>query len=61
MTKQEQINKHGWMVIKNVFTKAEIDVFRDYAEKDKAHIGTLLSTEFLSKIILDERIITIYK
>ena len=61
MTKREQIDEHGWMVIKNVFTKAEIDVFRDYAEKDKRHIGDLLSAKFLSKIILDERIINIYK
>ena len=39
MTKKEQIDKHGWMVIKNVFTKEEIDIFRDYAEKDKNHNG----------------------
>lgn len=61
MTKKEQIDEHGWMIIKNVFTKEEIDTFRDYAEKDKSHIGDLLSSKFLSKIILDERIINICK
>ena len=61
MTKKKQIDEHGWMIIKNVFTKAEIDVFREYAEKDKSHIGDLLSAEFLSKIILDERIINLFK
>ncbi len=49
------------MVIKNVFTKEEIGTFRDYAEKDKNHNGDLLSAKFLSKIITDERIISIYK
>jgi hypothetical protein len=61
MTKKEQIDKHGWMIIKNVFTKEEINTFRDYAEKDKTHNGDLLSAKFLSKIILDDRIINIYK
>ena len=61
MKKKDQINKQGWMVIKNVFSKAEIDLFRDYAEKDKRHKGDLLSSEFLSKVILDERIINIFK
>ena len=61
MTKKEQIDKHGWMVIKNVFTKEEIDTFRDYAEKDKSHKGDLLSAKLLSKIIVDERIINICK
>lgn len=61
MTEKEQIDKHGWMLIKNVFTKEEIDTFRDYAEKDKDHEGDLLSAEFLSKIIQDKRIIDICK
>jgi hypothetical protein len=61
MTKKEQIDKHGYMVIKNVFTNKEIDIFRGYAEKDKNHNGDLLSAKFLSKIITDERIISIYK
>jgi hypothetical protein len=61
MTKKQQIDKHGWMIIKNVFTKDEVDTFRDYAEKDKAHKGDLLSAKFLSKIITDDRIINIYK
>lgn len=61
MLKKEQIDKHGWMLIKNVFTKEEITKFRDYAEKDKNHKGDLLSAKFLSKIILDKRIINIFK
>lgn len=61
MTKKEQIDKHGWMVIKNVFTNEEINTFRAYAEKDKNHKGDLLSAEHLSKIILDDRILNIYK
>ncbi len=61
MTRKEQIDEQGWLLIKNVFTKEEINTFRDYAEKDKSHIGDLLSANFLSKIILDERIITICK
>ncbi|MGB3608037.1 MAG: hypothetical protein WA775_15550 [Psychroserpens sp.] len=61
MTNKEQINKHGWVIIKNVFTPSEINTFREYAEKDKAHVGDLLSAEFLSKIILDDRIVSIFK
>ena len=61
MTKKEQIDKHGWIIIKNVFTKEEINTFRDYAEKDKSHKGDLLSAKLLSKIIVDERIINICK
>ncbi len=61
MTKKEQIDKHGYMLIKNVFTKEEIDTFRDYAEKDKNHSGDLLSAKFLSKVITDERIVSICK
>lgn len=61
MTKKEQIDKHGWLIIKNVFTKEEIDIFRGYAEKDKDHTGDLLSAKLLSKIITDERIINICK
>ena len=61
MTKKEQIDKHGYMLIKNVFTKEEIETYRDYAVKDKNHKGDLLSAKLLSKIILDERIINIFK
>ena len=61
MAKKEQIDEHGWVIIKNVFTKEEINIFRDFAEKDKSHVGDLLSAEFLSKIILDDRIINIFK
>lgn len=61
MTKKEQIDQHGWLLIKNVFTSKEIDTFRDYAEKNKTHKGDLLSSKLLSKIILDERVISIFK
>lgn len=49
------------MLFKKVFTAKEIDTFRAYAEKDKSHTGDLLSSPLLSKVILDERIINIYK
>lgn len=61
MTSKEQIDKNGWLLVKNVFTKEEINTFREYAEHDKEHIGDLLSAEMLSKIILDKRIINICK
>ena len=61
MTKKEQIDKYGYIVIKNVFTKDEINTFRDYAEQDKDHKGDLLSAKSLSKIITDTRIIDICK
>jgi len=61
MTKKEEIDKHGYMIIKNVFSEEEINTFRDYAEKDKDHKGDLLSAKFLSKVITDERIINICK
>lgn len=61
MTKKEQINKHGYMLIKNVFTADEINTFRTFAEKDKDHKGDILSAQHLSKIITDKRIIDIYK
>lgn len=61
MTKKEQIDTYGWLLVKNVFTAEEIDVFRAYAENDKDHKGDLLSAEHLSKIISDKRIIDIFK
>ncbi len=61
MTKKDQIDKHGWVLVKNVFSQEEIHKFREFAEKDKSHKGDLLSATHLSKIISDERIITIFK
>jgi hypothetical protein len=61
MTKKEEINKHGWIVVKNVFTPEEINLFREYAENDKSHNGDLLSADSLSKIITDKRILDIFK
>lgn len=61
MTKKEQIDKYGWILIKNVFSADEIDNFRDYAKKDIKHKGDILSAKHLSKIMLDERIVNIFK
>lgn len=61
MTTKEQIDTHGWALIKNVFTAKEIETFRTYAEQDKNHTGDLLSAKNLSKIITDERVIRIFK
>lgn len=61
MTKKEQIDKHGWVLVKNVFSPDEINKFREFAEQDKNHKGDLLSANQLSKLISDKRIIDIFK
>jgi ectoine hydroxylase-related dioxygenase (phytanoyl-CoA dioxygenase family) len=61
MSNQEKINKDGWILIKNVFTKEEINKFREYVKKNKEHKGDLLSADLLKGILIDERILSIFK
>lgn len=61
MTKKEEIDKKGWILIKNVFSENEINRFREFVEKEKNHKGDLLSSNLLKDIILDDRILNIFK
>jgi hypothetical protein len=61
MTKKEQLDKYGWILIKNFFTKEEITSYRNSAEKNKNHKGDLLSCKELNKVIYDTRILDILK
>ena len=61
MNKKEQIDKKGWLLIKNVFNSDEINSFRKYAIQEKNHKGDLLSSNVLSKLLTDARIIQIFK
>ena len=61
MDTKQQLDEHGWFLIKDVFSESEIKTFRDYAEKDNSHNGDLLSAKHLSKIIIDDRVINIFK
>ncbi len=56
-------DEHGWVVLKNVFSKAEIEDFRTSvlaSRRDGVH-GDLLSNPMLSKAITDERVARIAK
>ncbi len=61
MKKKEHLDEHGWMLVKNVFTKDEIELFREYTEKNKTHKGDLLSNDSFAKVITDSRIVNILK
>lgn len=61
MSKQEEINEKGWVLVKGVFTPAEIQQFREFVEKDKDHAGDLLSAPHLSAVMSDKRIAEIYR
>ena len=37
MTRQEEINENGWMLIKNVFNASEIEQFREYVDQLITH------------------------
>ena len=73
----KQFKDEGYTVVKNVFTKDEIENFRiavaENCKKDKAEnkvriiknvvyaVGDLLSKAGLDKVVFDERVITIFK
>ena len=50
---------HGWVLIKSVFTPAEIDGFRQnvLASEREGVGGDLLSNPWLSRVILDDRVV----
>jgi hypothetical protein len=56
-------NEHGWLHIKNMFSAAEIEEFREkaYAMKALGYTGDLLANEPTSSLIYDSRIIDIIK
>lgn len=61
MTKKEEIDEKGWMLVKNVFTTAEINEFREYVDKEKSHKGDLLSSQLLKNALTDNRVLKILK
>ncbi len=61
MSLKEEINKNGWVIAKNIFNSEEINKFRELALKDADHQGDLLSSQFLSDVITDNRLLDIIK
>lgn len=61
MSLNEEINKNGWIIAKNVFSSKEINKFRELALKDANHKGDLLSSQFLAEVITDNRILDLVK
>ncbi len=61
MTKKEQINKDGYILLKNVFTTEEIDIIRKNSLEEEGLIADLLSSAKLSSVLMDERILNIFK
>jgi len=57
MTRKEEMDQNGWVLIKNIFSPEEINQFREDVQKEKDHKGDLLSSKLLSKIVTDKRII----
>ena len=58
---KKEINENGWVLIKNVFTPEEIQSLRGDALKSKDHKGDILSNERLNRILLDPRILNIFR
>lgn len=61
MTKKEEIDKNGYILIKNVFSSAEVDIMRKMALEEDGLQGDLLSSDKLSSVMMDERILNIFK
>jgi hypothetical protein len=61
MTKKEQIDKDGYILIKNVFSTEEVDLLRSKVMHEADHHGDLLSSEKLASVIMDERLLNIFK
>ncbi len=59
ITKKEEIDKKGWILVKNVFTSDEVNKLRELGKQDKNHKGDLLCSSLLSKALTDQRIIDI--
>lgn len=61
MSLNKTINANGWVLIKNVFNNEEISKFRELALKDADHEGDLLSSQYLSPVITDKRLLDLIK
>lgn len=61
MSLKEEINKNGWVLVKNVFKVEEFNKFREWALNDAQHSGDLLSSKLLSQVITDKRLLDIIK
>lgn len=61
MTKKELIDRDGYILIKNVFTPEEVDLLRQKGVEDQDHQGDLLSSDKLHSVMMDERILNIFK
>lgn len=61
MTKKEEIDRNGWILVKNVFSTKEINILREEVLAEKNHLGDLLSSKLLSKTLIDQRLINIFK
>nr|WP_321234176.1 hypothetical protein [uncultured Psychroserpens sp.] len=61
MTRKEQIDKNGYILIKNVFSPEEVDKMREMAIAEDGLQGDLLSSEKLASVMMDERVLNIFK
>jgi len=60
---RKTFEEKGWVLVKNVFTDAEIDQLREkvYASKKSGHKGDLLSDPYLHKIVYEDRVLNILR
>jgi len=60
---KKQFEEHGWVLVKNIFSEAEIEQMREkvYASKKSGHKGDLLSSPYLHTIVYDDRILNIVR
>lgn len=61
MNKKNEIDKNGWLLVKSVFSPEEIESFRALAIQSKDHQGDVLSHPKLKKVLMDERVLNIFK
>jgi len=66
MIKEEiakEFKEHGWVLVKGVFSKDEIEELRGKVEATRAngHLGDVLSNSLLNKLLYDVRLIDIFK
>ena len=61
MTKKEEIDEKGYILIKNVFSTKEIDIIRKNALAEDGIKCDLLASDRLSSVMMDERILNIFK
>jgi len=51
--------EQGYLLIRNVFSKAEAEEFRSHGSANRQHRGDLLSQPYLRKALLDDRVLNI--